>query len=708
MMLNENVVYGSYGDYVVKFNIKSGEFEIQCNTPEIALKNGKITSKSPKALSDYSTDVKYKWSDDEMFRTITYLDGDEEIHILNFVLKNDKISVVNKGKYPLFFECDVCIGKEGDEGVFAMTDKPLSGTVRTACGFASAVGDNMVFDRNTDKAIFVEDNETIRFNYNYDRGRYVCTALLSGTGRNNAVTTYSKNDIQANQFKIHYAPINKNTVFQKAPPIGFMTWYAVMFDACEEIVLKNAEWQSKNLKRYGANAIWVDWEWYHKDFGERDDGVNCFVPDPEKYPNGMGYLADKIKELGLTPSLWIGFTNDPSMNSYAKENPDMILCEDVNWSGRYFYDYTHPKFINEFLPMALNQVLDWGYEAIKFDTLPDSYWLQEIYHHKLYDPTKTTRDAFRNMIAKTRSVVGDKCYMLSCGHLRDSDFLWAADIFDAGRVGVDLFSWHQFLTGGIDLALRYYPLHNTVLYCDMDCVVLRDEFNQNMKQAASRVYMVSLLGLPMTFGDVLYELPEEKVDLIKECLPTLDIHPMCAVPPKNDQEILIVNMFVNKPYDQYNVIDFFNTTDYRIPNKVISLKNDILLDDSQYHVYDYTNKEYLGCVDSSYQEITLEFEPFESRVICIKKKTDKPQLISTSRHISQGAAEISDMVWDNNTLKITADLLEGVEYTMTFFVPDGYKLTASNSADKVEENGNITTLTILPKKDGKTEISVAF
>ena len=40
------------------------------------------------------------------------------------------------------------------------------------------------------------------------------------------------------------------------------------------------------MKKYGADPVWVDWEWYHKDLtGVRDDGCDCFNPDKEKYPN---------------------------------------------------------------------------------------------------------------------------------------------------------------------------------------------------------------------------------------------------------------------------------------------------------------------------------------------------------------------------------------------------------------------------------------
>ena len=260
----------------------------------------------------------------------------------------------------------------------------------------------------------------------------------------------------------------------------------------------------------------VDWEWYHKDMkGLRDDGADTFNPDKEKYPNGLKYVSDKIKEAGFIPALWLGFTNDVADNEYTKENPEIILVEQKQWCGRYFYDFSHPKYLNEFLPKALSNVFNWGYEAVKFDTIPNSLIYHDEYHMNMYDVTLTTKEAFRGVIKKLREVLGENMYMLSCAATRDQDLLWAADIFDAARVGDDIFKWDEFIENGINRVIKFYPMHNVVLYADPDNVILRDEFN-TYNQAASRIYFVSLLGLPITFGDEFKALSDDRLDLIKK------------------------------------------------------------------------------------------------------------------------------------------------------------------------------------------------
>lgn len=581
------------------------------------------------------------------------------------------------------------------EDCFPMSSVENSNNLRCALGPAATAIDNMLFDRATDSALSFTGAERIRLKYDWDTSLYdftVTTGILAGEKK---LLISEERDILAKTFGIKYRPINKNSTFKKAPS-GWMTWYSVGFGACEENVLENTKWQSENLLPYGADAIWIDWEWYHADYeGKRDDGTSDLAPDPEKYPNGLGFVADKIKEYGFTPCLWIGYTNSPSENEYTKANPDIILAERTGWCGTYYYDFSNPKYLNEFLPMAIKQVKDWGYEAVKYDTLHDGILHHEEFHDKMYDPSLTTKEAFRNMVKRTRELVGEDFYMLGCSASRAS-VLWASDIFDASRVGGDIFEWDEFMKQGIMKIMYYYPLHNTVIYTDPDNVILGEKYN-TFDQAASRIYFTALTGLPMTFGDDLPRLPAERADLIKRCLPVMDIHPMDIKQHTHGGGVLTVQLNIDLPFEAYTVVDFFNME--QTPTDVEVRLTDLYLDGGAYHVYDYTKKEYLGYTDG---KLRIELDPCESRVIALRPKSDRPQIVSTNRHVTQGAAEIKSMKWENNSLSITSTLVKDDPYTVTLYVPDGYTpkgLTVEN---------NICEYKITPDKTGEYEIVIEF
>ncbi len=581
----------------------------------------------------------------------------------------------------------------GNDNILPTSTKKNSKIISTSLGPATSLNDDMLFDRLTDNGL-VFKGKNCKLNYDWSANNYT----FNFTAVSGSLTISVKNDIMTSQYAIDYKPMNFNRTFN-APPVGFMTWYAVKFDACEEKVLKNAKWQSENLKEYGANAIWVDWEWYHKDLsGSRDDGVDTFNPDPISYPNGLKYLSQKIRELGLEPALWIGFTNDGAVNEYTKDNPEIVFVDEPIWSGRYFYDYTHPKYLNEFLPKALENVKKWGYNAVKYDTLPYANRMIEKYHDRLYDTSLTTKQAYINMIEKTREYLGDNYYMLSCAALNDDDVLWGLGVFDSARVGGDIFEWSDFLKLGVEKTLRFYPMHRSVFYPDCDNVVMREEFN-NIEQSASRIYFVSMLGLPITFGDEFEVLDDKRISFIKSCLPVLDIRPKNAYKTKNPKDVLTTNLAINKEWESYNVISLFNTKNN---NKTITVSFcELGLEKDKYFIYDYTCDKFLGEFDS---EFTIDLKPCESRILSVRKVLDLPQILSTSRHISQGAMEIENLGYNNGELNLTCNLIKNAKYVITLFVPNGYKA----SDDLVKVKDNIYKKIVMPTHSGKHEIIIKF
>jgi len=628
-------------------------------------------------------------------------DSDEIAFSLNFFASNDGVYIKSQ-KYDVKIEGKIFDVYDDINDIFPVcVDRDVK-DVRSALGEAVSNVDNAIYNKMTDMAVVAGKSRTTKITFDRQKGQYRFNMPIMAADERNSNVIFAKENVLADKYHITFSPYNRNCTF-KTPPIGWMTWYAVKFRASEETVLKNAKWQADNLKDYGANTIWVDWEWYHENFaGDRTDGVNSLNPDPKKYPNGLKYVSDKIKEMGLVPALWIGCTNEPSMNKYIEEHPEMVLVDEKQWCGRYFLDFSNPHFLNEYLPDAVGKVHEWGYEAAKFDTIPSAINRHNQYHEKMYDPSLTTKEAYHNMIKKTREILGENMYMLSCSGASNSSILWAADIFDAARIGDDIFTWKEHLIN-IGRIEEFYPLHNIQLHVDADNVVIRSEFN-NFEQAKARATIISLLGLPMTFGDEFEVLSEDRVDILKRSLPILDIHPMDMSKAKFDDDNLLINLNIAKEYENYLVTGAYNLTDTDSARK-ISLTEDLHLEEGTYLVYDYFRDAFLGKVTDN---IELDFVPYEARILSVRKFTDKPQIISTSRHITQGAAEIKNMQTVGSTISVTADLVANDTYTVTFYVPDGYALDNYTGFHSHTENENLVKLTFIPDETKEYKFSVSF
>lgn len=567
-------------------------------------------------------------------------------------------------------------------------------------GYGKAVTglDDMLFDVETDTALIIDGAKGKCFRFDRENACYKLEAGAEGEIRFSV-----KEKVYETTYGISYAPINKKATFQKAP-VGWMTWYAVKFHASEETVLENTRWMAEHLKKYGADAVWVDWEWYHKDFkGVRDDGVDTFHPDPEKYPNGLKYLSDEIKKLGFVPNLWVGFTTDPGENEFVKEHPEIVLLQKPEWCGQYFFDMSHPKFLDEFLPKALSQVKEWGYEAVKFDALPMTLGKHEEFHGKMYDPKMTTKDAYRGMIKKTREVLGNDRYLLSCCGVNDSDVLWACDLFDAARVGGDIFNWKEFLEQGIGRTARYYPFHNIVFYNDPDNVVIREEFN-TIEQAKSRAAFVSMLGLPFTFGDDLTKLPEERVEILRRSIPVLDIHPM-DLRRMTPGEALVIHLAIDTGWEGYDVVSVLNTTDAEREETIDFAE--LGMEKGKKLVFEYFASE-LSKVSEGVLQTVLK--PYETKVFAVRSDKEIPQIVSTSRHLYQGALELGDILWDEKekTLTFCADLVEDDLYTVSIFVPEAYDFRKQKGFESAVTDSNLLKLSVRSETGERRRLSVSF
>ena len=637
-----------------------------------------------------------------------FLKNGEKVELLEFEnyfsrdstgmkIKNgtDEILIVLRdGKMTVSVSCPMTLTATPVGEDFIATSRGEHKFFRASYGPASNSLDDTLFDRQSDFGITVESIGK-KFFYNFDKSAWEIRAEVKDIN-NKTIISFEK-DIYKKRYGVTYSPINKKTTFVK-PPVGWMTWYAVKFNACEKAVLDNAEWMSENLKKFGADSVWVDWEWHHRDMkGVRDDGCDIFNPDRDKYPNGLKYVSDKIRDLGLIPCLWMGVCTDPGENDFVKEHPEAVLVHTPVWCGQYFYDFTHPEFLDNFLPKALGQVDEWGYEAVKMDTLPNGYVFNEEHRLKAYNPNISTREAYRRMIVKCREILGEDRYLLSCSGISDMVILWPADMFEAVRIGDDVFAWESFISQAVGRAARYYPFHNVMFYNDADNVIVREEFN-TFEQAKSRCAFVGMLGLPVTLGDNLPDLSEERVELLRRSIPSLDIH-SSQINRFSIDKVVTTCLSVQKEFEAFNVVSIFNTTDTDADVEIHL--SDLGIDYNNPLVWEFYSSRF-----EKGNSLKVHLKPYETCVFAVHEDKGVPQIISTSRHITQGALEIEKVRFENGVLTFTSNLVEDDPYTVTVYIPDGYSFKSQSGFDTVENLGEIVRFTVTDV--GAKEFKIEF
>lgn len=671
--------YATYDDYMVKLNLKTAEISIRCG--EVMLADKLTFYKNGKKLCFTMADTDWLQTSNDLMAK--YYE-DDEVRVLRFSVHQDGVTVKAPEKLQMKGIC--CLGTDS---------RPMSSEkhnfFRSAYGPASTALDDMLFDMERDAAFFMKGDCGRRFRFNHEKKIFEIDAKICGD-----VTLFYEEEIYKRKYKINYKPISKDVTFKK-PPVGWMTWYALTYDANEETVMANIIWLEEHLNRYGVDTIWIDWEWYH------DAGFDTFHPDTTRYPKGMKQLSDDIRKHGLSPSLWVAFAREWEVNDYMREHPEIMLAIDQFWCGKYFFDYSNPTYLEDFLPKALRQVDEWGFEAVKFDTLAPGIRAQERFHQHMYNPDLTTKEAYRKVAEVTREVLGKDRYLLSCCAANDSDILWACDKFEAARVGADVFNWEEFVNNAVKRVARYYPFHNVVFYNDADCVIAREEYS-TIEQVKSRAAFITMLGLPVTLGDDMPTLSEERVEIIKHSIPVLDIHTM-DVDRFEPSNVAVTSLMIDTEVHNYSLVSVFNTSDKELTETICLSVLGIDMNDPVAYEY-YSNMVY----DANDGAITATLKPFETKIYAVREKMAHPQVVSTNRHLTQGAIEISALTWDEKSKKfsLTADLVGQDLYSVSVRIPEGYKYKEQKGFDGTEVSDNMLRLSVTATENETRNFEVVF
>ena len=128
-------------------------------------------------------------------------------------------------------------------------------------------------------------------------------------------------------------------------PILINNWEATYFDFTEERIVEIA----KKAKEQGIELFVLDDGWFGKRTSERA-GLGDWKANPERLPEGITGLAQKIKALGMKFGLWF----EPEMvnkdSDLYREHPDWILSvpERRQSQGRYQYvlDFSRKEVVD--------------------------------------------------------------------------------------------------------------------------------------------------------------------------------------------------------------------------------------------------------------------------------------------------------------------------------------------------------------------------
>ncbi len=460
-----------------------------------------------------------------------------------------------------------------------------------------------------------------------------------------------------------YKPIPKD-IFP-LPPSGLCTWYYYYQHITDREVRLNADWIAANLKPYGAKFVQIDDGWQALSASGRKGSRDWTGFDPN-FSGGMADLASYIKSKGLVPGIWIA-PHGQSNAEVVKNNPGVFILKpdgtspSKTWEGDWLLDPTSEAGKKYFHDLFAT-MRGWGYEYFKIDGQPivvDEYGK----HSQLMAvPGGAADSLYRVTLDIVRDAIGDESYLLGCWGLP----IEGAGIMDGSRTGGDVvLGWDGFFTA-LDPTLESYWQHNIVWYTDPDVMLLRQPLT--VEQARVWATLQGLTGQALMSSDRLTDLSAERVDMMKKVYPAVDIRPLDLFPAGSRKRIW--DLKVNHLGRQYDVTGLFNFDASKPVTLNLNWKELGIETDVPVHVFDYWNSEYMGAWEAG---SAIEIMPASVRVVTLVPDNGKIQLVSTSRHITQGWIDLRELKSDEQGTAISgvSTLPAGNEYTLHFAYPRG-------------------------------------
>jgi hypothetical protein len=440
-------------------------------------------------------------------------------------------------------------------------------------------------------------------------------------------------------------------------PTGYCTWYSKPYGgASDEIHLAElAEFAARELAPYGFNFVQIDdmWQIGKRRNGPAKDFTGANPAGP--YPHGMKAAAHGLRALGLTGGLWfMPFAGDHQDPLFAP-HPEWFVHRangavwETEWGGSSL-DMTNPGAREHLRSVAARMARDWGFGYLKLDGLYTGAGIQQIYVNTgfrqdgiesavFHDSMRTNVEALRSGFALVREAVGRNIFILGCNIAQNMRTLGASfGLVDAMRIGPDNgWKWKDLRSGPLS-GSRLYFLNRRVWYNDPDPVYVRSSVP--IEQARLITSWVALSGQLNVSTDWLPGLEPERLDILRRTMP---YHNATARPvdlfEHDPARIWLVSDAARGRY----VIGLFNWDEQPITVDESLARIGLPPAPEGYEAFDYWSNQPLARVTG---RLRAEVPPQACRVLSLGRALGHPQVLSTSRHVTQGMIDVVEESWN--------------------------------------------------------------
>ncbi len=486
----------------------------------------------------------------------------------------------------------------------------------------------------------------------------------------------------------------------------------------EKIILDNLDAAAEKFRKYGLRYFQID-DGYEIAEGEWEAN--------EKFPHGMKWLADRIREKGFKPGIWINGFLSTREASIWKEHPEWfaekssfgkIMVPD-NWE---IIDFSHPGAKQWLRDLFTKITKDWGYEWIKLDF---AYW--SLLGDKHYDSTKSAAEIYTDALKIVRDAIGPDVHLLvvSLAPLN-------SEYADSVRITLDNEPWwnpsdNNFGAAGIKPTVlafqRRYYLHQSAFINNNDLIYFRESSDRDervgvtMNEARAFVSAVGLSGSIVKLGETWLDMTPEWTSVLSRIMPPYgraarpidlfekewaQIHHLPVTTPAGGSHSIVglFNWGLNK--------DLVTHEETPEETKEVGTSLYALGLEGTHLVYEFWSRKFIG---ETGDKVAMTLEPRTEAVLALRKKTGAPQFLGTSRHFTMGGTDLLAESWDADagSLSLRFSGTADEPFEIAVYLPDGYsfkRLATSGNLQYVSTENEPNVLKILFKTSSADEFEL--
>jgi hypothetical protein len=487
---------------------------------------------------------------------------------------------------------------------------------------------------------------------------------------------------------------------------GYCTWWAYKHSFTQQTLdAMLAVFTEKKLPDFGYDYMQFDDTYQHGNGSCPENWLNW----NQKFPGGWKYAIKAIRDAGMKPGIWvhrIHRPSDPHVKDIAEEHPDWFVRKAdgslVSHRGFYMLNTTNEEAVENMIRKLYRGLKQQGWDYVKIDGTGDllrAYQNPECADFFKSHPT-TPEQSLRKWDIVAREELGQDVYVLAChtvGNARN-----VIGLVDGARLSNDGFqprtlAQYSFLEGIV--------WRNDADHCDILGTWLMDEdammpvFGLTERvpvRTVIRPAICAISGTVLMVSDKVEAYQDDRnIEGMKRSAPVLFTVPgQLYSNGRRPMEWWLQE--IDRPFDHWSVLSRIQWGEKRqtewkwdmkgLPQREIAFADLGLHDDRDYLVFEFWSQKFLGKSSSSFTAPAMD-ENNGMQAFVIREAREHPWVISTTRHISQGAVSLSDVKWDAGAKALSGKsaVVVGDPYVLTVHVPPGFRLAeAVVEGEKVE------------------------